>query len=124
MGSTLSGVLVAFIKNFRNLNISNTFCLMISNTYDTSTTFQSFIPKNIMFLPLHTNSTKLNQALKIIPNLLWEPYPSHHNGLFSPLLVLRDFATSRIIPELSESVRDLLSFLCNAFFLVQYNLFT
>ena len=24
--------------------------------------------------------------------LSWEPYPSHHNGLFSPLLVLRDFA--------------------------------
>ena len=24
--------------------------------------------------------------------LLLEPYPSHHNGLFSPLLVLRDFA--------------------------------
>ena len=24
--------------------------------------------------------------------LLWEPYPSHHNGLFSPLSVLRDFA--------------------------------
>ena len=24
--------------------------------------------------------------------LLWEPYPSHHNGLFSPLLVLGDFA--------------------------------
>ena len=24
--------------------------------------------------------------------LLREPYPSHHNGLFSPLLVLRDFA--------------------------------
>ena len=26
--------------------------------------------------------------------LLWEPYPSHHNGLFSPLLVLRDIAAS------------------------------
>ena len=24
--------------------------------------------------------------------LLWEPYPSLHNGLFSPLLVLRDLA--------------------------------
>ena len=24
--------------------------------------------------------------------MLREPYPSHHNGLFSPLLVLRDFA--------------------------------
>ena len=24
--------------------------------------------------------------------LLWEAYPSYHNGLFSPLLVLRDFA--------------------------------
>ena len=27
--------------------------------------------------------------------VLWEPYPSHHNGLFSPLLVLRDFAARR-----------------------------
>ena len=27
--------------------------------------------------------------------MLWEPYPSLHNGLFSPLLVLRDFAASR-----------------------------
>ena len=24
-------------------------------------------------------------------HLLWKPYPSHHNGLFSPLLVLKDF---------------------------------
>ena len=26
---------------------------------------------------------------------MWEPYPSYHNGLFSPLLVLRDFADRR-----------------------------
>ena len=51
--------------------------------------------------------------------MLWKPYPSHHNGLFSPLLVLRGFAASRTIPELSETVRNLsynyvtLSFLCN-----------
>ena len=25
--------------------------------------------------------------------MLWEPYLSHHNGLFSPLLVLRDFTS-------------------------------
>ena len=25
-------------------------------------------------------------------SMLWEPYPSQHNGLFSPLLVRRDFA--------------------------------
>ena len=55
--------------------------------------------------------------------LLWEPYPSHHNGLFSPLLVLRDFTASQTIPKLSETVRDLLPFLCNSIFLVQYNLF-
>ena len=29
--------------------------------------------------------------------VLWEPYPSHRNGLFSPLLVLRDFAATRQI---------------------------
>ena len=28
---------------------------------------------------------------ELITSLLWDPYPSHHNGLFSPLLVLRDF---------------------------------
>ena len=26
------------------------------------------------------------------PTVLWEPYSSHHNRLFSPLLILRDFA--------------------------------
>ena len=25
-------------------------------------------------------------------SMLWEPYSSHQNGLFSPLLVMRDFA--------------------------------
>ena len=30
--------------------------------------------------------------LKVLLELLWEPYPSYHNGLFSPLLVRRDFA--------------------------------
>ena len=37
--------------------------------------------------------------------VLWEPYPSHHNGLFSPLFVLRVFAATWTIPELSETVR-------------------
>ena len=27
--------------------------------------------------------------------LLWEPYPSHHNGLYSQLLVRRDFSARR-----------------------------
>ena len=53
--------------------------------------------------------------------LLWEPYPSHHNGLFSPLLVLRDFAAreGRSISVLSEQYKTsylfyvTLSFLCN-----------
>ena len=30
--------------------------------------------------------------LALIRTLLWESYPSHHNGLFSRLFVLRDFA--------------------------------
>ena len=47
-----------------------------------------------------------------------------HNGLFSPLLVLRDFAAGRTILELSETVRYLLHFICNSIFLVQYNRFT
>ena len=52
--------------------------------------------------------------------LLWEPYPSYHNGLFSPLLVLRDFATrGRSISVLSELYETSYlfyvtpSFLCN-----------
>ena len=52
--------------------------------------------------------------------MLWEPYPSHHHGLFSPLLVLRDFATrGRSILVLSEQYETsylyyvALSFLCN-----------
>ena len=45
--------------------------------------------------------------------LLWEAYPSHHNGLFSPLLVLRDFAARE-----ADQYRDFLPFLCNSIFLV------
>ena len=30
----------------------------------------------------------ISQCLQPFRFLLWEPYPSHHNGLFSPLLVL------------------------------------
>ena len=36
--------------------------------------------------------TALLRSKKFGGGLLWEPYPSHHNGLFSPLLVLRDIA--------------------------------
>ena len=52
--------------------------------------------------------------------VLWEPYLSHHNGLFSLLLVLDVFATrSRSISVLSEQFETsyffdvTLSFLCN-----------
>ena len=40
---------------------------------------------------------------RVVGGVLWEPYPSLHNGLFLPLLVLRDFATTaRSISVLSE----------------------
>ena len=52
--------------------------------------------------------------------LLWEPYPSYHNGLFSLLLVRKDFAArGRSISVLSEQSETsyffyiTLSFLCN-----------
>ena len=38
-------------------------------------------------------------------SLLWEPYPSYHNGLFSPLLVRRDFAARRADHHLSEPLQ-------------------
>ena len=49
--------------------------------------------------------------------MLWEPYPSHHNGLFLSLLVLRDFAAReadqyRCYPT-SYLFYVTLSFLCN-----------
>ena len=37
--------------------------------------------------------------------LLWDPYPSHHNGLFSPLLVLRDFAAWEADQSRSEPLQ-------------------
>ena len=37
--------------------------------------------------------------------VLWEPYPSHHNGLFSPLLVLRDFAARGADQSRSEPLQ-------------------
>ena len=37
--------------------------------------------------------------------MLWEPYPSHHNGLFSPLLVLRDFAAREADHSRSEPLQ-------------------
>ena len=51
--------------------------------------------------------------------LMWEPYPSHHNGIFSPLLVRRDFA-ARGYPKQNETYY----FFYVTIFLVQYNLFT
>ena len=55
--------------------------------------------------------------------MLWEPYPSHHNGLFSPLLVLRDFgARKQINIGVIQTVRDFSPFLCNSISLVEYNL--
>ena len=52
--------------------------------------------------------------------MLWETYPSHHNGLFSPLLVLRDLAArGGSLSVLSEQYETpypfyvTLPFLCN-----------
>ena len=52
--------------------------------------------------------------------MLWEPYPSHYNGLFSPLLVQRfRWHRDRSISVLSEQYETYylfyitLSFLCN-----------
>ena len=72
-------------------------------------------PKRIKIL------TALLRSKSLGGGVLWEPYPSHHNGLFSPLLVLRDFAVrgSRSISVLSEQYETsylfyvTLSFLCN-----------
>ena len=36
--------------------------------------------------------SQTNTQWLVIIIMLWEPYPSYHNGLFSSLLVLRDFA--------------------------------
>ena len=56
---------------------------------------------------------------KFLMLLLWEPYPSHHNGLFSPLLVLRDSLPERQINSgVIRTVRDFFPFLCNSIFLV------
>ena len=64
-------------------------------------------------------SAKIHLNLFRNKKLLWEPYPSHHNGLFSPLLVLRDFAARRQINiGVIRTVRDFLPFLCNSIFLV------
>ena len=54
--------------------------------------------------PLTSSSNGTRTAIEPPKQVLWEPYPSHHNGLFSPLLVLRNFFASRTIPELSETV--------------------
>ena len=56
----------------------------------------------------------------LIWRVLWELYPSYHNGFFSPLLVRRDFATrGRSISVLSKQYETsylfyvTLHFLCN-----------
>ena len=49
----------------------------------------------------HTLDTYLYNA----ECLLWEPYPSHQNGLFSPLLVLRDLAARGSDQSLSEPLQ-------------------
>ena len=63
------------------------------------------LKKNVLSLRLDFSS-QFNITLTIYEKwkiLLWEPYPSHHNGLFSPLLALRDFAArGRPISVLSE----------------------
>ena len=41
--------------------------------------------------------TSLLRSKMLVGGVLWEPYLSHHNGLFSPLLLLRDFAARRQI---------------------------
>ena len=53
-------------------------------------------------------------------HLLWEPYPSYHNGLFSPLLVREiSLPEGRSVSVLSEQFQTsylfyvILSFLCN-----------
>ena len=40
--------------------------------------------------------------------MLWEPYPSYHNGLFSPLLVRRDFAAKRHLDVMLSTCAQLL----------------
>ena len=68
-----------------------------------------------------TTPSQLDQHASwvIIKKVLWEPYQSHHNGLFSLLLVLRDFAARRQINiGVIRTVRDFLYFLCNSIFLV------
>ena len=63
--------------------------------------------------------TALLQSKRLGRGVMWEPYPSHHSGLFSPLLVLRDFAATREINiSVIRTVRDFLPFLCNSIFLV------
>ena len=75
----------------------------------------------LVLLLLYIGSdTQILLLLFINTLLLWEPYPSHHNERFSPLLVLRDFTASQTIPELSKTVRDLLLFYVTLSFL--YNI--
>ena len=72
--------------------------------------------KNSEFKPV-----KLRLKINLVPYLLWELYPSHHNGLFSPLLVRRDFAAReadqyRYYPNSTRLLTFFyvtLSFLCN-----------
>ena len=54
----------------------------------------------IYFCRMSTHSSyviRVAYSLSFFTLMLWEPYPSHHHGLFSTLLVLRDFAAREAI---------------------------
>ena len=62
--------------------------------------------------------TALLRSKRLGGGVLWEPYPSYHNGPFSPLLVLRDFTARgadqyRCYPTSTRLLTFSLSFLCN-----------
>ena len=77
-------------------------------------------PSSILYKAVCFSLGKAWIYLFLTCNLLWEPYPSYHNGLFSPLLVQRfRCQKSRSISVLSEQYETsylfnvTLSFLCN-----------
>ena len=46
----------------------------------------------LMIDPKRKNIDNILRSKRLGEGVLWEPYPDHHNGHFSPFLVLRDFA--------------------------------
>ena len=52
---------------------------------------KNFIAINMTYLVIFCDFKCYFYGKKSFLYVLWKPYPSHHNGLFSPLLVLRDF---------------------------------